>query len=387
MEKLQQYLDVLMQEREVLVLELDWTAEFEQAFYQQLNEQYQQVEIYKAVDYPHHKLICLKGHDPKIKVEPQYRNRPLLKVLLPMFLLGIFYFLIISLIARYTGKMMSMSFLVFVPFSIGAISEYILSLNRSASAAQVLKRQVLIVLVLLILGGIILKEGVICLIMAAPIFMAFALFGAFVMWGLCKKLWQPYKQIYSIGLLPFLGIIFAPDMSQYYQGYTVKALVINASREQVFDAINNIQNIQPHEIKNSPIFTMGFPKPRSGMTVNTAQGSVRQIHWERGIYFEEKIIQSHLPEKLMWRYVFTPKSFPQGSLDDHLEMGGEYFNLLTTDYHLEAISPNQTKLTLRIDYRLSTEVNLYSELWVQYVLKEFSDVVLHIYKNRLESKT
>lgn len=89
----------------------------------------------------------------------------------------------------------------------------------------------------------------------------------------------------------------------------------------------------------------------------------------------------------MWRYVFTPKSFPQGSLDDHIEIGGEYFNLLTTDYHLEAISLNQTKLTLRIDYRLSTEVNLYSDLWVQYVLKEFSDVVLHIYKNRLESKT
>lgn len=387
MEKLQQYFDVLMQEREVLISELDWTAEFEQAFYQQLNDHYQKIEIYKAVDYPHHKLICLKDHPPKIKVESQYSKRPFFKVILPMFVLAMLYFLIVSFLARYTGKMMSMSFLVLLPLTIGAISEYILSFNQNASDGQILKRQSLIVLVLLILGGIVLKEGVICLIMAAPIFLVLALLGAFLMRSLCRKIWKPYKRIYSIGLLPLLGLLFAPNISQYHQGYTTKSLVINASREHVFAAINHIQNIQPNEIKHSPIFIMGFPKPQSGMTVRTDHGSVRQIHWERGIYFEEKIIQSKAPEKLMWTYRFTPTSFPKGSLDDHIEIGGAYFNLLTTDYRLEAMNPNQTKLILRIDYRLSTELNFYSDLWVQYVLKEFSDVVLHIYKHRLEGKT
>ena len=87
---------------------------------------------------------------------------------------------------------------------------------------------------------------------------------------------------------------------------------------------------------------------------------------------------------MSWTYQFTPESFPKGALDDHLEMGGRYFNLLTTDYRLEQISAQQTKLILTIDYRLSTEINWYSNLWVRYVLNEFSDVVLHIYKNRLE---
>ena len=65
-------------------------------------------------------------------------------------------------------------------------------------------------------------------------------------------------------------------------------------------------------------------------------------------------------------------------------MGGKYFNLLTTDYKLEAISPTQTKMILTIDYRLSTEVNWYADVWTSYVLNEFSDVVLNIYKRRLE---
>ena len=304
-----------------------------------------------------------------------------------MLVLAILYFLVISFLARHTDKMMSLSFLILLPFSIGAISEYIFSFNQMASNVQILKRRSLIVLVLLILGAIVLKEGVICLIMAAPIYLVFALLGAFFMRSLCRKIWKPYKRIYSIGLLPLLGLLFLPNITQYHQGYTTKSLVIDASREQVFAAINNIQNIEPNEIKRSPIFTMGFPKPQSGMTISTDQGAVRQIHWERGIYFEENIIQSTAPEKLMWTYRFIPTSFPKGSLDDHIEIGGAYFNLLTTDYRLEAINDNQTKLILRIDYRLSTELNFYSDLWVQYVLNEFSDVVLNIYKHRLEKKT
>jgi len=71
-------------------------------------------------------------------------------------------------------------------------------------------------------------------------------------------------------------------------------------------------------------------------------------------------------------------------LDDHLEMGGKYFDLLKTDYQLEQIDAHTTKLILSIDYRLSTEYNWYSRLWVNYVLNEFSDVVMQIHKQRLE---
>src|SRR5699024_334914 len=145
--------------------------------------------------------------------------------------------------------------------------------------------------------------------------------------------------------------------------------------------INNIQHIKASEIKASPIFIMGFPKPISGMTEKNQDQWVRQIYWQRGIHFQEKITQSESPTALSWTYQFTPESFTKGSLDDHLEMGGRYFNLLTTDYRLEQISAQQTKLILTIDYRLSTEINWYSNLWVRYVLNEFSDVVLHIYKN------
>ena len=87
---------------------------------------------------------------------------------------------------------------------------------------------------------------------------------------------------------------------------------------------------------------------------------------------------------MSWDYQFNKNSFPKGSLDDHVEVGGQYFDLLKTDYQLERIDAQTTKLILTIDYRVSTEFNWYSKLWIDYVLGEFSDVVMTIHKNRLE---
>lgn len=36
-----------------------------------------------------------------------------------------------------------------------------------------------------------------------------------------------------------------------------------------------------------PIFTMGFPKPISGMTEQTEEGLMRQIYWQRDIHFRK----------------------------------------------------------------------------------------------------
>ena len=168
-------------------------------------------------------------------------------------------------------------------------------------------------------------------------------------------------------------------------GEAVRIDLLNTRKAAlVFRAINNIQNIKDNEIIDSPIFTMGFPKPVSGMTENTENGLIRQIYWQRGVHFQEKVIHSTAPNLLSWTYVFDKNSFPKGSLDDHVEIGGQYFDLLTTDYRLEAVSPNQTKLILTIDYRLTTEINWYAKPWADYVLNEFSDVVLNVYKHRLE---
>lgn len=387
-EKLEAYLNIFQQYGEVSIANDDWTTEFEQAFRAPLKtEGIDEIRIYQAIAQPDRKLICRLFHQPSMKVLQEYPARTVFLRWLPLLCIVFCYFLIISLIALSVDKMLTTAFLLFLPFSLGAIIEYVKSLKSPNSLKQTFFQQIYIVLGIIVVGAVILREGVICLIMAAPIFLLCTTLGATSMHFLCRRLWKPYNKVYSIGLLPLLGLFLLPDLSQYHNGVTRQEIIVNAPIHDVFASINNIQQIQPNEIKYSPIFTMGFPKPISGMTEQTDDGLIRQIYWQRGIHFQEKIIQSHAPTQLAWTYIFTPESFPKGSLDDHLKMGGAYFNLLTTDYQLDAVNPQQTKMVLIIDYRLSTEVNWYADLWTRYVLNEFSDVVLNIYKRRLEKQS
>ena len=384
-EQIQIYINKFKSFGEVSIADEEWTPEFEQSFRAKLKEQgIGEIRIYKTLQQPDRKLICGVFHHPSMEIVQDYSERTVWQKWQPILFLMMIYFLLISLLALLSREMLSVSFLILLPFSIGAVIEYVFILNRPQSLKRMFIRQLWVVASILGLGVVVLREGVICLIMAAPIYLVFAILGAFAMHKLCRVLWEPYKKVYSIALLPLLGLLLLPDVSQYHNGQTQQEIVVNAPIQTVFASINNIQQIQPEEIKYSPIFTMGFPKPISGMTEQTDQGLIRQIYWQRGIHFQEKISQSNAPHQLAWTYVFTPQSFPKGSLDDHLEMGGKYFNLLTTDYKLEAISPTQTKMILTIDYRLSTEVNWYADVWTGYVLNEFSDVVLNIYKRRLE---
>lgn len=380
------YLEKLKKHGEVFIACEDWTPDFESSFRQLLkSEGFGEIRIYHTALQPHHKLICRVFHTPSVEVLQDYPERTTWLKWLPILVIAMFYFLLISLLALDHEKMVTIAFLIFLPMSLGAIVEYIVTLNYPQSRNQLWIRQIWMILGILIVGAVLLREGVICLIMAAPLFLLCTTVGAISMRWFCKRLWKPQNKVFSISLIPLLSLLLLPDLSQYYQGVTEKEIIVNAPIQTVFESINNIQEIKDSEIKYSPIFSIGFPKPISGMTEQTEKGLIRQIYWQRGIHFQEKITQSEAPNKLAWTYIFTPQSFPKGSLDDHLVIGGDYFNLLTTDYSLQSISPNQTKLILRIDYRLSTEVNWYADIWTRYVLSEFSDVVLNIYKNRLEN--
>lgn len=387
-ENIQIYIDKLKKYGECSIANAEWNPTFENDLRTQLKAQgIDDIRVYQAIEQPEFKLICLIFHKPSMEIVQEYPFRSNLIKWLPLFSVILIYFFLIGLLALDQEKMLTTAFLIFLPLSIGAVTEYFWTLRQPQALKKTLLQQFYIVLGVIVVGAVFLREGVICLIMAAPIYWLCATLGALAMRALCRKLWKPYKKIYSIALLPLVALLFFPDLTQIRNGVTQKEIIVNAPIQTVFASINNIQNIQPEEIKYSPIFTMGFPKPVSGMTESTPNGLVRQIYWQRGIHFQEKIFQSEAPNKLAWHYVFTDESFPKGSLDDHLKMGGAYFNLLTTDYQLQALSPTQTKMILRIDYRLSTEVNWYADLWTRYVLKEFSDVVLNIYKYRLEHAT
>ena len=101
----------------------------------------------------------------------------------------------------------------------------------------------------------------------------------------------------------------------------------------------------------------------------------------KGVHFEG-VITDWKPEQLVrWTYRFQSDSFPAGALDDHVLIGGHYFDLIDTSYQLTP-QGSGTRLTLKVHYRVSTQFNLYANWVAQFLLGNFGDVALTFYQQR-----
>lgn len=350
---------------------------------------YHLFQIYRTGDIDNRFLIVLEGADlPKNLLKGMQhvysRKRNTFQKVLPLVIIFISIALTAFWASKY-GSLMAGSIVIGMPLILGALTEYFSILSEPRPLLYKMFKTISIVFVaVLVFGFIVLQEGIICIVLLSPLLLVGLILGAVIMRGLCFFLWKPTAKIYSLALLPLLLFLILPDFSRDYFGQTQREMIIHAPQAEVFRAINEIGQIKETEVPDSFIFTMGFPKPIFGMTEQRAEGMVRTIQWERGVQFEEKVLANHAPYLLSWDYQFNHNSFPKGSLDDHVEVGGRYFDLLKTDYQLAKIDEKTTKLILTIDYRVSTEFNWYSQLWINYILNEFSDVVMTIHKNRLE---
>jgi hypothetical protein len=104
----------------------------------------------------------------------------------------------------------------------------------------------------------------------------------------------------------------------------------------------------------------------------------------KGIQFEQTSNDWRENEHVRWQYRFTSESFPKGALDDHVTIGGRYFDVLDTTYRLNAISPMQTRLTSEMAFRVTTEFNWYAKPVGDALVGNFAEVALDLYKARAE---
>ncbi len=239
-------------------------------------------------------------------------------------------------------------------------------------------------LVIIVISIPFLKEGVICLLMGAPILFLAMLMGATMMHLFCRFIWKS-KALHGVALLPLvvLGLPIAPQNATYQ---VTNQVTIAATPAQVWQAINHVDTIAPQQFYTDSwlLPLLQVPPPKSAETVWQNGHWVRKSQWYGGIYFDEPIISQIPNRQLRWRFVFYPDSVPKGTLDDHVTINGEYFKLLLGQYDIIPIDATHTRLTFTGDYRISTNLNFYAGFWGKWVMQDFSKDVLTFYKRRLE---
>lgn len=282
-------------------------------------------------------------------------------------------------------QVMSNTYFLLTPFAVGAATVYVAERQKRRTWGYHIGAPIVAVVLYVAGSFVMLVEGTICIVFALPIFAVFSAIGGLVMGFICHKTdWpKPKYTAYSFVALPLvLGFLPTHGAEHTRIRDVERTLVVAASPQAIWQIINNARAIQPHEVQDGWMYQIGVPLPLAGVTEETSNGRVRHITMGKSVRFDQVITRWVENEDLLCRYRFTADSFPPGALDDHVRIGGRYFDILETEYHIERVGEHASAFKIRMRYRVSTEFNWYAEPIARVLAGNLEEVLLNFYATR-----
>ncbi len=311
-----------------------------------------------------------------------------LKTLLVGLTAGVLYAFISMLAVTYFNENVSVAFIFILPIILGAIPVLLSTKEQLKAYKTYLFLPWLITFTFFTLSVISGFEGMICLVIIVMPFLLLGTLGAFLFRLVKLKEEGNGTKLYVSLLLPLIVLGIESNFESTDQIHTVSTSIeINAGKEKVWENVKNVRNIQPNEINTHFIHLIGIPKPLNGELDKEEVGGIRHIIWEKGIKFEEKITNWDNGNGFSYDINVDPSSIPPKTLDEHVIIGGRYFDVLNGSYKLDQITPAKTRVILTCTYRVTTNFNFYSKLWANFILDDFNEMILEVIKNRSEKAT
>ena len=239
---------------------------------------------------------------------------------------------------------------------------------------------------LMVLGALlVLIEGLICAIVIVPLFALVSGVTGLLVGAICRFTQRRRETLACVLAVPLIlgGVEQHLPLPNGYASST-QSVWIRAQPETVWPLLLNIAAIAPSDSDDSLAWRIGVPRPMGAYTVQQDGKLVRKSQWHKHIAFDEVITEAVSPKRLAWQYDFKPGDVPPGALDDHVAIGGRYFDLLDSRYEL---TPERggTRLSLRTRWRVSTRFNWYAQPLSQLLINDLSRQLLTIYKTRSEA--
>ena len=142
--------------------------------------------------------------------------------------------------------------------------------------------------------------------------------------------------------------------------------------------------IDPAQIPNRWIYRAGFPKPIAATLDREGVGGVRTATFERGVSFFETVTEWDRSRKLAFTIHADPDFIPHTAFDQHIIVGGRFYDVLDGIYEIEALSPTTTRLHLTSHHRLSTRFNAYAGWWSEKIMNQIQGSILEVIRQRAE---
>ena len=209
---------------------------------------------------------------------------------------------------------MMSSFTLLVPILVGAVTVYLAERARrrswsyyffAAAAANAL----------FVIGSMVIRvEGLICAVLAVPLFGLVGGLGGIRMGAMCRWTKWPRPAIYSFAALPLLLGGLEQNLPLPQDVRSVERIcIVSASSERVWKNLTVARDIRPDEIGTAWMYRIGVPLPSSAVTELADGTQVRHITMGKGIQFDQIAADWQPNRRVRWIYRFTNDSFPPGT--------------------------------------------------------------------------
>lgn len=301
-------------------------------------------------------------------------------------------------------EVVSLSLVALTPLVIGFFTIVLSGLERIGnSRTNAFFRPWLVTAILLLFTMAAEMEGAICWIIIYPFFSVAAGIGGLIgfYWlrmrdKLSKKKENPdilddfdskdTLKLSPLLVMPLLLGAIEHDFFLSTDRYEISvSTVIDAPAEQVWAALVTIDSMPIGTQQDFFGATLGLPKHLSTLVDTLAIGGKRKAIFEKGLFFEETIVECIPNERLRVQIKSDPGSIPPNVLDEHVAIGGKHFKALEDTYQITPMPNGRCRLQLSGKVELNTPFNGYAWLWTRWLMSDFFDNLLNTIALRLKN--
>lgn len=285
-------------------------------------------------------------------------------------------------------SVMSVTFLFCLPTIVGALAVYLSNVEQVRKLPyRVFVPWIPVYAFMFITLGFNV-EGWACWVMALPLFMITSSIGGLI--GGYYKLRKKDNRVY-VSVLVLIPFFISPieNMAGSIPGrYEANTYIdIRSTPEKIWRNVTRVREIPANEDKGWLTRELGFPRPVRAELNYDGVGAHREAVFTNGLVFHESVLEYTDQKKMVFTITAHPYEIPSTTMDSHVVIGGDYFDVLNGTYELEHLHDDLYRLHLYSHFKLTTTFNFYASWWAGMIMKDIQNNILQVVKNRAEKRS
>lgn len=281
---------------------------------------------------------------------------------------------------------MTITFLFCLPTILGILTVYFSDIEKVEKLSYRLFMPWVPIILFLVVTLFLAIEGWACWIMILPVFFVAASIGGLI--GGYLKLKKPNDKL-NLSFFVLLPFLLAPlenliqSIPATYQAHTY--IDIKADPDNIWDNVTKVAEIKEVEDSGWLNRFLGFPRPVKAELNFEGVGAYRKAIFTNGLVFHETVTAYRDNEFMAFNIKAFPHEIPSTTLDEHVVIGGNFFDVLEGRYEIENLGQGVYRLHLSSTFEMKTTFNFYAGWWGKWIMTDIQNNILRVQKKRSEN--